>query len=91
MAYYAAIQYMIDAKKNSQTLPDHIDYLDQLAEEGKIFSRGPFTDGSGGMIIYIADDYEEALELAGNDPHIIGKSRSFDLKEWGLLEKDIKK
>lgn len=86
MAYYTAFLHMNDPEKNKQTLPAHIKYLDQLTEEGKIFGRGPFTDGSGGLVIYIADSYEEAYEMAINDPHVIEKSRNLELKEWKMLE-----
>ena len=48
-------------RKNSKILPYHIEYLDQLDKEGKIFGRGPFSDGSEGLVIYIADSYKEAL------------------------------
>lgn len=91
MAYYAVIQHMLDQEKNSQTLSKHVCYLDKLAKEGKIFCRGPFKDGSGGLIVYAVDGYEEALELAENDPHIVGQSRSYELKEWEILESDLNK
>lgn len=85
MAYFAALLYMLDPEKNEQTLPDHIDYLERLDREGKIFGRGPFADGSGGLVIYIADSYEEAKEMAEKDPHVVGKSRKLELKEWKMV------
>lgn len=78
---------MIDVEKNNKVLPYHIEYLNQLDLEGKIYGRGPFSDGSGGLVIYIADSYEEALSMAENDPHVIEKVRRLELKEWELLEK----
>lgn len=85
MAYYAAILYMIDAEKNKEVRPRHIEYLDDLDEKGKIFARGPFVDESGGLVVYIADTFEEALSLAEKDPHVVEKSRRLELKEWQVI------
>lgn len=82
MTYYAALLHMIDPEKNKEILPHHIAYLDRLDEQGKIFARGPFTDGTGGLVVYIADSYEEALEMAEADPHVIENVRRLELKEW---------
>jgi uncharacterized protein len=82
VAYYAALLHMLDAKRNLEIRPRHIEYLDELDQKGKIFARGPFGDSSGGLVIYIADSYEEASKMAKNDPHVIERSRRLELKEW---------
>lgn len=84
MPYYTALLHMLDAEKNKEVLPRHIAYLDQLDEQGKIFGRGPFADGSGGMVIYMADTWEEARQMAENDPHVAEGVRRLELKEWKL-------
>lgn len=86
MPYYAAMLHMLDAEKNKEVLPRHIEYLDKLEQEGKVFARGPFADGSGGLVVYIADSLEEAVILAENDPHVVEKVRHLELKEWKVLE-----
>jgi uncharacterized protein YciI len=85
MPYFAAILHMLDKEKNLEVRPSHIEYLDKLDQEGKIFARGPFSDDSGGLVVYIADCYEEALTLAENDPHVVFKSRRLELKEWKVV------
>lgn len=85
MPYYTALLHMLDAEKNKEVLPRHIAYLDQLDEQGKIFGRGPFADGSGGMVIYIADTWDEAQQMAENDPHVVEEVRRLELKEWKQL------
>jgi uncharacterized protein YciI len=82
MAYYAALLHMLDLEKNKELRPLHVEYLEKLEEEGKVFARGPFGDDSGGLVVYMADSYEEALTLAENDPHVINKVRRLELKEW---------
>lgn len=86
MPYYAAILHMMAPEKNNIILPQHISYLDKLDKEGKIFARGPFADGSGGLVVYIAESLEEAAVLAENDPHVVEKVRRLELKEWKVLE-----
>jgi uncharacterized protein YciI len=86
MAYYVALLHMLNKEKNQEVRPQHIKYLDQLDEKGNIFARGPFTDESGGLVVYIADSYDEALSLAKSDPHIIFGSRHLELKEWEVYK-----
>jgi len=83
--YYAAILHMLDPEKNEKVRPRHIAYLDKLQQEGKIWGRGPFADGSGGLVVYIADSWEEAKQLAENDPHVLEGSRRLELKEWRAI------
>lgn len=82
MILYAAILETIDSKKDAEILEVHIAYLNRLIEEGKIYAKGPFTDHSGGLVIYNTSSYEEARELAENDPAILNNSRKLTLKEW---------
>jgi uncharacterized protein len=85
MAYYAAFLHMKDAEKNAEVLPRHIAYLEDMEARGKVFARGPFTDGTGGLVVYIAETYEEALEIAEADPHIVEGVRRLELKEWTAI------
>ncbi|PIC69864.1 hypothetical protein CSV77_11385 [Sporosarcina sp. P16b] len=89
MAYYTAFLHMIQPEKNAEVLPRHIEYLDRLDEQGKIFARGPFADQSGGLIIYRADSFEEALQLAEADPHVIEKVRRLELKKWNPIISEL--
>lgn len=82
MAYFVAILETIDKKKDAEILEVHKAYLQKNIELGKIFAKGPFTDHTGGLIIYKADTYEEALEVAKNDPVILNKTRKMIFKEW---------
>lgn len=82
MILYAAILETIDPKKDAEILDVHKAYLQKYIDEGKIFAKGPFTDHSGGLVIYKVDSYEEAKKLAENDPAVLEKSRTLTLKEW---------
>lgn len=82
MILYPVFLKTIDAKKDEEILQIHLDYLNKLIDSGKVFAKGPFTDHSGGLIIFQVDSYEEARDLIENDPVIVNNSREYELKEW---------
>lgn len=88
--YYAALLTITDPVKNAEVRPAHLDYLNGLFLEGKIFASGPFADGKGGMVIYKAETQEEAQSLAENDPVIVAGCRTLELREWKMLDLPLK-
>jgi uncharacterized protein YciI len=52
--------------------PAHLDNLRPLAERGKVAIAGPFTDGSGSLIIVDMDSEADALAFAQSDPYTTG-------------------
>jgi len=84
MKYFAAFLKMLDAQKNETYRPQHMDFLVQKEKEGKIFARGRFTEGKGGLVIYIAESFEEAKKLAESDPLVASGARSLELYEWEM-------
>ena len=84
MKYFAGILKMKDVEKVKQYRPQHVDFLARQQEKGNIFARGKFTDGTGGLIIYIAVSYEEALKLAESDPYVTLGAASLELYEWDV-------
>lgn len=67
---YAAIiqHYVATPEKVDAIRPAHRAYLAELKASGKLFASGPFTDGTGALIIYKAESAEEAQALLENDP-----------------------
>jgi uncharacterized protein YciI len=84
MGYYAAILYMLDVERNQELRPQHLEYLNELSSQGKIFAKGPFVDGSGGLVIYKAESLDEAKKLAEEDPYVLEKVRRLELHEWKM-------
>lgn len=61
----------------------HVQHYAQLHAQGKLFSGGPFTDDSGGMMIASADFSREELEaFAASDPAVHSGLLKFDIKSW---------
>jgi hypothetical protein len=49
--------------------PAHLENLRPLVERGKVVVGGPFTDGSGSLIVADFDNEDMAREFAANDPY----------------------
>lgn len=79
---------MRDKEKSATYRPQHLDYLAKMEEEGHIFAKGPFLDGSGGLVIYRGESLEKVESLVENDPYIVHKARSYDIREWGMVAAD---
>ncbi len=75
---------MKDANKNKEFRPQHIEFLEQMDRNGKIFARGRFTDGAGGLVVYQAESEDEARSIAEKDPYVINGARFFELHEWKM-------
>jgi len=82
MNYYIGHMKTVDAAKDKEILTEHIDYLNDQINAGKILAKGPFTDHTGGLIIFNVRSLEEAEEIANGDPALKEGSRVYTFKEW---------
>lgn len=82
MNYYVAILSKIETDQEQILREKHVAFLNDLTAKGFICARGPFFDGSGGLVIYKATDEISAYELATSDPYVTGGARSLVLKAW---------
>src|SRR6202023_3705965 len=72
-------------------LAAHLEYTIGLEKRGLVFAPGPLADGEGppsghGLTVLRAKDANEARALAEADPFFINGLRTFDLKEWTIME-----
>ncbi|RAS83745.1 YciI family protein [Priestia endophytica] len=84
MKYFAVISRMLDTEKNNMYRQDHLDYLKTLGKEGKVFSKGRFTDGAGGLVIYKANSLTDVERMVEGDPFIIQGARTYEIHEWAM-------
>jgi len=52
--------------------PAHLENLRPLVQAGKIVVAGPFTDGSGSLIVADFESEDGAQAFAQNDPYTLG-------------------
>jgi uncharacterized protein YciI len=76
-----------------QMLPfvaEHLEYMNQLENEGKLFASGPFIQEGvlvgDGLTILQTSTLEEARALMSAEPLIKRGLREFDLRPWELRE-----
>lgn len=49
--------------------PAHLENLRPLVEQGRVLVGGPFTDGSGSLIVVEMENETAAMEFARNNPY----------------------
>jgi len=72
-------------------LPQHLEYMIGLEKKGILFASGPLADAEGktrgdGLTILRAASAEEARGIASNDPFVVNKLRTFEVREWTVME-----
>ncbi|WP_050182109.1 YciI family protein [Domibacillus robiginosus] len=85
MKYFAVFLPMKNEEKSQQYRAQHLDFLNQKRQEGKIFANGRFADEAGGLVIYRAGSLEEVEQIAKQDPYVIQGARGFDIHEWEMV------
>lgn len=74
-----------------QHLPAHLTYMISLEKEGVLFASGPLAEEGGtprgdGMTILRSASAEEARTIAERDPFYVNGLRTFEVREWTLME-----
>jgi uncharacterized protein YciI len=63
-------------------LDEHLAWMKQQHESGKILFSGPTADRKFGIYIIRAGSNEEAEKIAASDPYTAAGLCAFDLFEW---------
>ena len=73
-------------------IPAHLEYMIGLEKRGVLFASGPLGDGTAGppngagLTILRAANAAEARALADADPFVANRLRTYELKEWTIME-----
>ena len=75
-------------------LPQHLEYMIGLEKTGVLFASGPLSAAPGapvgdGLTILRAASADEARSIASADPFVINKLRTFEVREWTVMEGSI--
>jgi len=89
--YVVLSRPLVAPKKLTPLLPAHLEYMIGLEKRGAVFASGPLAEGAGppsghGLTVLRAASAAEARAMAEGDPFVINGLRSFDLKEWTIME-----
>jgi uncharacterized protein YciI len=79
------------AEKLAGHLPAHLEYMIDNEKKGFLFASGPLSEADGGqrgrgLTILRASSAEEARRIAGQDPFVLNGVRTFEIREWTVME-----
>jgi uncharacterized protein YciI len=79
------------ASEIAEHLPAHLEYMIGLEKRGVLFASGPLAAADGairgdGLTILRAESAEAARAIAAADPFVVNGLRSFELREWTVME-----
>lgn len=90
MSIFAVFLPMKDEQKSEQYRPEHLEFLEKLHESGHVPAYGKFADGSGGLVMYKVNSYEEAETLVKEDPFVKEGARTYEIREWVMTSSEWK-
>ena len=65
---------------------EHAEFMDRLFENGTVIMGGPFSDGTGSLVIVEAEEMNEVSSLFANDPFVVHQIFTLrSLKQWQLF------
>lgn len=64
------------------TLDQHLAWMKQQHEAGKILFSGPTTDRKVGVYVIRAANHDEAANIAASDPYTAAGFCAYELLEW---------
>ena len=75
----------------AEHLPRHLEYMIGLEKTGVLFASGPLAEADGqmrgdGLTVVRAANAQAAREIAEADPFVVHGLRSFELREWTMME-----
>ena len=75
----------------AEHLPKHLEYMIGLEKAGVLFASGPLAEADGktrgdGLTIVRAENAEAARAIAEADPFVANGLRTFELREWTVME-----
>ena len=78
-------------EKIMELLPKHLEHQVELERQGILFAAGPMESQDEdkprtGMIIIRADSFQQAHEIAMEDPFHAAGLREFDIWNWSMNE-----
>lgn len=76
---------MLNKEKSQEYRAQHLTYLEQKHQEGKIFANGRFADDAGGLVIYRVGSLEEVEQIVKQDPYVIQGARECEIYEWEMV------
>ncbi len=69
-----------------QPLREHGRYMLDLYKRGVMRIAGRFADGSGGAMLFGADDDAGAQAIVAADPAVVAETFTYELRQWAFVD-----
>ena len=84
--YYAVLQDFAKDGIIPEMMKPHVDYMQDLQNQGLIIASGPFSDQrAGGMYIIEAENEESAIDVIKKDPAVMSGILKNEIRPFRLL------
>jgi uncharacterized protein YciI len=71
---------------SEQPLREHGRYMLDLYKRGVMRLAGRFADGSGGAMLFGADDEASAQAIVAADPAVVAETFTYELRQWAFVD-----
>jgi len=71
---------------SEQPLREHGRYMLDLYRRGIMRLAGRFADGSGGAMLFGADDEASAQAIVAADPAVVAQTFTYELRQWAFVD-----
>jgi uncharacterized protein YciI len=71
---------------SEQPLREHGRYMLDLYKRGVMRLAGRFADGSGGAMLFGADDDKSAQAIVAADPAVVAETFRYELRQWAFVD-----
>ena len=71
---------------SEQPLREHGRYMLDLYKRDVMRFAGRFADGSGGAMLFGADDDASAQAIVAADPAVVAETFTYELRQWALVD-----
>ena len=71
---------------SEQPLREHGRYMLDLYRRGVMRLAGRFADGSGGAMLFGADDDASAQAIVTADPAVVAQTFTYELRQWAFVD-----
>jgi uncharacterized protein YciI len=84
--YRPGARWLAGKPLSEQPLREHGRYMLDLYRRGIMRLAGRFADGSGGAMLFGADDDASAQAIVAADPAVVAQTFTFELRQWAFVD-----
>ena len=84
--YRPGAKWLAGKPLSEQPLREHGRYMLDLYRRGIMRLAGRFADGSGGAMLFGADDDASAQAIVAADPAVVAQTFTYELRQWAFVD-----